>query len=37
MEQDMADLRLGDFEFFKILLPGMAKNKLVSTFAACGI
>ncbi|GJN08670.1 hypothetical protein PR202_ga26619 [Eleusine coracana subsp. coracana] len=28
MEQGMADLRLGDFEFFKILLPGMAKNKL---------
>ncbi|XP_062210327.1 B3 domain-containing protein Os03g0212300-like [Phragmites australis] len=28
MEQGMADLHLGEFEFFKILLPGMSKKKL---------
>jgi hypothetical protein len=33
MEQ--ADLRLGDLEFFKILLPGMVKKQLVSFFSAC--
>jgi hypothetical protein len=32
MEQ--ADLHLGDLEFFKILLPGMFKEKLVSFFSA---
>ncbi|XP_062213808.1 B3 domain-containing protein Os03g0212300-like [Phragmites australis] len=36
MEQGMADPRLSDFEFFKILLPGMSKKKLrlPSKFAA---
>ncbi|KAL6867349.1 hypothetical protein ACP4OV_015373 [Aristida adscensionis] len=29
MEQAMADLRLGGFEFFKILLPGMSKSELL--------
>jgi hypothetical protein len=33
MEQ--ADLRLGDLEFFGILLPGMFKKKLASFFSAC--
>ncbi|KAL6645095.1 hypothetical protein ACP70R_016703 [Stipagrostis hirtigluma subsp. patula] len=29
MEQRMADLRLSDLEFFKILLPGMSKKNLL--------
>jgi hypothetical protein len=32
MEQEMADLRSRDFEFFKILILGMTKNNLVSAF-----
>ena len=30
MEEEMAGLSLGDFEFFKILLPGMYEESLVS-------
>jgi len=29
MEEEMAGLNLGDFEFFKILLPGMYEEALV--------